>query len=140
MDVIYELVRYLIILIIGILLIKWYDIKKGWEKPLRISILYIFSWKTSMLFIFLGMNFLINLFLSLLEIYSTFYDLYILYPIMLVLQSFFINLILGIAFSKLIYKQTIQESVVIILIIIIIEIIIESFILYLIIIPLTLVS
>ena len=139
MDVIYELIRYLIILIVGILLIKWYDIKKGWEKPLRISILYIFCWKTSMLFVFLGMNFLINLFLLLLETYSLFYQLYIFYPIMLVFQSFFINLIIGIAFSKLIYKQTIQESLVVILIIVIIEIIIESYIMYLIIIPLSLI-
>jgi len=140
MDILSELLRYLIILIIGIILVEWYATKKGWKKSFISSLLVIICWKTSMLFINFGMNILLDHFLTLIETDSILYQLYIIYPIMLVIQSLFINLVLGVIFFKLIYKQVVQESIVIILIIVVIEIIIESFILFSILIPLALIS
>jgi len=128
MNIVFELVRYIIIVIIGIILIKWYERKKGWEHQFRTSLLFILCWKTIMLFILTGMNLILDLFL--LDVFLNVNDLFIVYPLMLVLLSFFINILLGISFFKLVYNQKNQESIVIILIIVIIEMILESILLY----------
>lgn len=123
-----EFVRYFIILIIGMISIKWFEEKKGWKNSFRLSLLLILSWKTLMLFILIGMNLVLDLFL--LDVFLNVYELYIVYPIMLVLISFFINIILGVKFFKFVYKQKTQESIVVILIIVFIEMILESIFLY----------
>lgn len=125
MAIIFELLRYFVIMVVGIVLIKWYERKKGWEFQFRTSLLYIFCWKTVMLFILIGVNFLLDFFsLDLL------YDLYFLYPILLVVISFFVNIFLGVNIFKFVYNQKTQESLVIILIIVFIEMILESILLY----------
>jgi len=119
-----EIVRYFIIMIIGIISIKWFERKKGWENSFGISLLFIFSWKTIMIFLLISMNLLLDQFL--LEVY----EFYIVYLIMMILISFSINILLGVRLFKLVYNQKIQESIVIILIIVIIEMILESVFLY----------
>jgi len=119
-----EIVRYFIIMIIGIISIKWFERKKGWENSFGISLLFIFSWKTILIFLLISMNLLLDQFL--LEVY----EFYIVYLIMMILISFSINILLGVRLFKLVYNQKIQESIVIILIIVIIEMILESVFLY----------
>lgn len=124
MNITSEIVRYFIIMIIGIISIKWFERKKGWENSFGISLLFIFSWKTIMIFLLISMNLLLDQFL--LEVY----EFYIVYLIMMILISFSINILLGVRLFKLVYNQKIQESIVIILIIVIIEMILESVFLY----------
>lgn len=79
------------------------------------------------------MNILLDLFL--LDFFMRVYELYVVYPIMLVFISFFVNIFLGVIFFKLVYNRKIQESIVIVLIIVIIEMIVESILIYSTIIP-----
>ncbi|MFX0167627.1 MAG: hypothetical protein ACFE9V_20080 [Candidatus Hodarchaeota archaeon] len=138
MNIVFEFIRYFLNIIVGILLVKWYERKKGWENRFKTSLLFILWWKTLMLFILIG----INLFFDFFEVVfpQLFYELYFLYPILLIVVSFFTNIILGVYILKFVYKQITQESVVIILIIVIIEMILESILLYSILIPETLIS
>lgn len=134
MNIILEIVRYFIIIIIGIVSIKWFERKKGWENSSGRLLFFIFCWKTIMLFLLISMNLLLDHFL--LEVY----EFYIVYPIMLVLISFSINILLGVRLFKLVYNQKIQEAIVVILIIVIIEMILESVILYSTLIPESLIT
>jgi len=131
MDIITELLRYIIIIIIGIILIKWYERKKGWVFRFRISLYFILCWRTVIFLILIIMNLILDLF-------SESSQFYIFYPIILVIVTFFINIFLGVKIFKFVYKQNAQESLVIILIIVIIELIIESILFYIILIPETL--
>ena len=135
MYILFELLRYFVIMVVGIVLIKWYERKKGWEIQFKTSLLCILCWKTIMLFILIGVSFLLDFFSLDLS-----YDLYFLYPILLVVVSFFVNIFLGVNIFKFVYNQKTQESLVIILIIVIIEMILESILLYSILIPATLIS
>jgi hypothetical protein len=137
MDIIIELLRYIIIIIIGIILITWYEKKKGWEYQFRTSFFFILCWRTIMFFIFMIINYIFEPFL--LEPNSFDFSL-IIYSITLVIVTFFINIFLGVIIFKFVYNQKAQESVVIILIIVIIEIILDSFLSYTILIPETLIS
>lgn len=134
MNIVFELARYTIILIIGIILTIWYERKKGWENQFRISFFFILCWKTLMFIILIIMNCILDL------VFYNVYELYFIYPIILVVVSFLINVIFGVKFFRLIYKQKIQESIVIILIIVILEMIIESILFYSLLIPETLIS
>jgi hypothetical protein len=135
MNIVFEFIRYFIIILVGLVLIKWYERKKGWETQFKTSLLSILYWKTLMLFILIGIN-------SLLEFLSVdlLYDLYFFYPILLIVVSFFINIFLGVKIFKFEYKQNIQESIVIILIIVIIELILESILFYMVLIPESIIS
>ena len=134
MNIIFELVRYIIIIIIGIILIRWYERKKGWEKKFRTSLLFILCWRTLMFIILILMNLILDL------AFLNVYELYIIYPIILVSVSFFVNILLGVYIFKNAYRQKMQESIVLILIIVIIEMILENILLYSILIPETLIS
>jgi len=127
-NIILEIVRYFIIIIIGIVSIKWFERKKGWEYSFIKSFLFIFCWKTIMLSLMISTNLLLDLFL--LEVFSNISELFIIYPIMLVVVSLFINILIGVIILVFVYNQKIQESIVIILIIVIIEMILESVLLY----------
>lgn len=133
MDILYELVRYILSIIIGIFLIRWYIEKKGWENSFGNCLFFIFSWKSIMFFILCGLEILWDVDLD--YLYAT-----IIYSITVLTISFFINICLGTVFFGLILKQKLIESIVIILIIIIIELILENIILYSLLLPLTLIS
>lgn len=135
MDIEFELLRYFVIMVVGIVLIRWYERKKGWEFQFRNSLFCILWWKTVMLFILIGLNFLLDFF-SL----DLFYAFFFLYPILLVVVSFLVNIFLGVNIFKFVYNQKTQESLVIILIIVLIEMILETILLYSIVIPLTVIS
>lgn len=126
MNIIFEISRYIIFIIIGIILIIWYLKKKGWDGSFKTSLIFNFIWKTLIFFIFLGFDLLIEEWLS--NNYYIFFYIEIIYLLITILR-FFINIFLGITFFKIIYKQKMQESTVIILIIVIIEIILENIIL-----------
>lgn len=132
MDIITELIRYIIIIIIGIILINWYERKKGWDYRFRISLYFILCWRTVIFLILIITHLILDLILD------PFSQNYIFYPIVLVLVTFIINIFLGIKIFKFVYKQNTQESLVIILIIVITELILESFLFYIILIPETL--
>ncbi|MHA2260381.1 MAG: hypothetical protein ACXACO_20635 [Promethearchaeota archaeon] len=135
MNIVSEFTSHSVIIILGLLLIKWYERKKGWEYKFKTSLAFILCWKTPMLIILIGINSLIDsLSIDLL------YGLYFFYPILLVVVSFFVNILLGVKFFKIIYKQKTQESIVIILIIVIIEMILESILFYSILIPESIIS
>ena len=131
MDVISELIRYIIIIIIGIILINWYERKKGWNYRFRISLLFILCWRTLIFLILVITNLIVDLFLEP-------YQFHFAYTIILVAVTFFINIFLGVKIFRLVYKQNAQESLVIIIIIVIIEMILESVLFYAILIPETL--
>ena len=134
MNIMTEVLRYIIIIPIGIMFIRWYVRKKGWEHQFRNSIFFILCWRTLIFIIVLFMSYILDLaFLNVNE-----FNLF--YPVILVILSFFINIFLGVNVFKLVYRQKIQESIVIILIITIVEMILESIILYSILIPETLIS
>lgn len=124
MDIISELLRYIIIIIIGIIFIKWYERKKGWEHQFKTSLLFILCWRTLMYSIVIILNFILDL------VFRNVYELYFIYPLILLIVSFFINIFLGVKIFKLVYNQKSQESIVIILIIIIIEMVVESILFY----------
>jgi len=127
MNIIFEISRYIIFIIIGIILIIWYFKKKGWDGSFKTSLIFNFIWKTLIFFIFLGFDLLIEEY-WLSNNYYIFFYIEIIYLLITILR-FFINIFLGITFFKIIYKQKMQESTVIILIIVIIEIILENIIL-----------
>ena len=131
MDVISELLRNIIIGIIGIILINWYERKKGWVYRFRISLFFIICWRTVIFLILIIMNLTLDLFFEsyLLAIFNL---------IIPVIVTFFINIYIGVKIFNFVYKQNTQESFVIILIIVIIEMILESFLSYTILIPETL--
>jgi len=83
-----------------------------------------------MLFIILSMNFLLDLYS--IDFYNfKFLSIYVyIRPIVLIIVSIFINGFLGIKFFKLIYKQEIQDSVVIILIVVFVDLVLESIFFY----------
>ncbi len=120
MDVISELLRFIIIIIIGIILINWYERKKGWVYRFRISLFFIFFWRTVIFLILIIMNLTLDLFFEsyLLNIFNL---------IIPVIVTFFINIYLGVKIFSFVYKQNSQDSLIIILIIVIIEMILESF-------------
>ena len=128
MDIITEFIRYIIIIIIGIILINWYERKKGWDYRFRFTLYFILGWRTVIFLILIIMNLTIDLFFES-------FQLYIFYSIIVVIVAFPINIFLGVKIFKFVYKQNTQESLVIILIIVIIEMILESFLFYAILIP-----
>lgn len=132
MDVFRELLQYIIVIIIGIILINWYERKNGWENRFRTSLFFVLCWRTAIFCIVIAMNLIFELFL--LEFFSNIYY-YIFYPFFLVIVTLLVNVILGVNIFKFVYNKKTQESLVIIVIIVIIEIIIESFLLYTILIP-----
>ena len=134
MNSFFELGRYVIIVIIGIILIIWYERKKGWEHQFRKSLLFILCWRTLMFIILIITNVILD------RAFLNVYELSVIYPIILVIVSFFINIFLGVKIFRLVYKLKMQESIVIILIIVIIEMILESILLYAILIPETIIS
>lgn len=83
MNFTYKIINYIIIIIIGTILIKWYKREKGWENSSGTSFLFIFSWKTIILFISIGIDLLIDYFL--LELFLNVYELNYIYPIIMVL-------------------------------------------------------
>ncbi len=132
MDLIAELIRYIIILIIGIMLINWYERKKGWNYRFRFSLYFIICWRTVIFLILIINNLILDLVLD------PFSQTSIFYPIIIVIVIFIVNILLGVKIFKLVYKQNTQESLVIILIIVIVDMILESFLFYVILIPETL--
>ncbi len=129
MDIITELLRYILIIIIGIILIKWYERKKGWAYQFKTSLTFTLCWRTLIFILVLFMNFILDL------IFLNVNEVYFIFQIILVLLSFFTNIFIGVKIFKLFYRLKIQDSIVIILIITIIEMILESIILYSILIP-----
>jgi hypothetical protein len=134
MNIFFELGRYIIIVIIGIILIIWYERKKGWENKFGTSLLFILCWRTLMFIILITINFIQD------RAFLNVYELSVIYPIILIIVSFFINIFLGVYIFRLVYNQKMQESIVIILIIVIVEMILESILLYVLLIPETLIS
>jgi len=132
MDIIAELIRYIIIIIIGIILINWYVRKKGWDYRFRISLYFILCWRTVIFLILIVMNLILD------QVLDPASQTYPLYPLIIVIITFIVNIFLGVKIFNFIYKQNTQESFVIILIIVIIEMILESFLFYTILIPETL--
>lgn len=137
MNIITELLRYIIIIIIGIVLSNWYERKKGSEHQFKTSLFFILCWRTGVFLIVITMNLMFDLFLSN-SFLITYY--YVIHPIILLIITFIINIILGMEFFKLFYHQKTQEFTVIILIIVIIDMILESVFFYIILIPETLVA
>ncbi|NVM43424.1 MAG: hypothetical protein HWN79_00770 [Candidatus Lokiarchaeota archaeon] len=132
MDLFIELLRYSIIIIIGITLVNWYERKKGWSYRFRISLYYILLWRTAVLLMVFLFNIILDLFfISFLSIDIT----YSFFQIFFVIVTYFINIFLGVKIFSIIYKKNAQESLVVILIIVIIEMILESFLLYIVLIP-----
>lgn len=130
MNLIFEISRYIAFIIIGIILIIWYLKKKGWDVSYKTSLIFNFIWKTLIFFIFLGIDLLLEEYCLIYYDHSNYisYNSEIIYLLIMILR-FFINIFLGIAFFKIIYKQKMQESTVIILMIVVIEIILENIIL-----------
>ncbi|TFF89310.1 MAG: hypothetical protein EU549_01050 [Promethearchaeota archaeon] len=137
MDINVEILSYIIVIIIGIFLINWYDRKKWGKKRIKISFLFIIVWQTLML----GAIFLTNWFLEVIFIESliTYYYL-IINPILLIGVKFFLNIIIGSYLFKFFYKEPIQESIIIIIIIVLIMIILNNLLFYAFLIPRALVS
>ena len=129
MDIITELIRYIIIIIIGIVLINWYERRKGWDYRFRISLYFILCWRTAIFLIIITMNLILD------QVLDPASQTYPLYPIIILMVTFIVNIFLGVKIFKFVYKQNTQESFVIILIIVIIEMILESFLFYAILIP-----
>ena len=123
MNIIYELISYILSVIIGIFLIKWYVEKKGWENSFGKCLIFVFFWKSIMFLILCGLEILWEVDLA--YLYAA-----IIYSITMLIISFFINICLGILFFELVLKQKMIESIVIILIIVIIEMILENIVLY----------
>ena len=132
MDLFIELLRYSIIIIVGITLVNWYERKKGWIYRFRISLYFILLWRTVVLLMVFLFNIILDLiFISFLSIDIT----YSFFQIFFVIVTYFINIFLGVKIFSFIYKKNAQESLVVILIIVILEMILESFLLYVILIP-----
>jgi hypothetical protein len=127
MDILTDLLLYILIIIIGIILINWYVKKKGWVYRFRTSLYFILWWRTVMLLLVLLINLGLELFFtSFLHINLS----YNIIPLFFLIIIFFINIYLGVKIFKFIYKQDAQESLVILLIIVIIELILETFLFY----------
>ena len=130
LNIILEQLRYLSVLIIGIVLVIWYRRRKGWGHNYRASLLFIFTWRTIMLFIILSMNLLFDLYLiDILRDFRIAIYFYI-HPIMVVVVSLLINGFLGIKIFKLSYKQDIHESLYIILTIVFVDLVLERIFFY----------
>ncbi len=127
MNLSFEIIRYVVFIIIGIILISWYMQKKGRECAIKRMLSFIIGWKTVMLFVLIGTDILIES-LWRLDIYY-YYSEVVTFPIIMVIIAFVINILLGIAFFEIIFKQKMQE--IIIIIIVLIELILDNSILYL---------
>lgn len=125
MNIVTEILRYIILIIIGTALINWYDKKKGWEHSFRTSLFFILIWRTIIFLLIILMNFTLVPFLE-----ETPMDYYLFYPITFIIIILFGNIYIGINLFKIMFKQKNYESLYIILIIVIIEIILESFFFY----------
>ncbi len=136
MDVVIEVARFIIIAIIGLILIKWYENRSGWEIQPKTSITFTVVWRTIIFLIVLA----INLISSQFSLNSNLILYYSFYPLIELGVTFFLNIILGVYFFRFIYKKKPQEFFVIILIIVIIDIIVENFLFYLILIQESLIS
>lgn len=122
--IIFELIRYVIFIIIGVFFIKFYVEKKGWDGSYGKLLLFNLIWKTLMLFMLIGLDFLMQHFISA-------YILWIVEIIILtMILSYFGDILFGILIFKYIYTQKIQESVIIISIIVLIEMILDNVIFY----------
>ena len=122
--IIFELIRYVIFIIIGVFSIKIYEEKKGRDGSYRSSLLFNLIWKTLMLFMLIGFDFLMQLLRSA-QILRLGHTL-----IISMIFSYFGDILFGILIFKFIYKQKIQEYVIIISIIVLIEMILDNTIFY----------
>jgi len=127
MNLSFEIIRYVLFIIIGTILIKWYMQKKGREIAVKRILSFIIGWKTVMLFVLIGTDILIEP-LWRVDIFLYFYEVTFL-PIIMVIVTFIINILLGIVFFEIIFKQKMQE--IIIIIIVLIEMILDNSILFL---------
>ncbi len=124
MTIIFELIRYVIFIIIGVFFIKFYVKKKGWYVSYRISLIMSLIWKTSILLVLIVINFLMQYFRS-----SKILRLGEIIIINMIL-SYFCDILFGTLVFKSFYNQKLEESIIIISIIVLIEMIIDNSILY----------
>jgi hypothetical protein len=127
-NILYEITRFSSFLIIGFTLIRWYGKKKGWSYNVKIDLLLILSWNLIMSLLLLVMDLMVDNFLrSLVYFYG---GIYLLFLILMLFISFFLNLYIGFLLFKILYKQNKQDAFIIILIIVIMELIIDNLVLY----------
>jgi len=137
MDILFEIICYILYIIMGTVLIRWYTYKKGWEKSLDTSLLFTICWKVIMLSIIIGLTLLIEFFLGIdLSNPIQSYGL----SLILMIVFFTLNIFLGLILFRSAFKKNIHESIVIILTIVIIELITENVVLYFIMFPFALIS
>lgn len=135
-NILYEITRFLSFFIIGFILIRWYGNKKEWSYTIKNHLLFIISWKASMLFLLLLLDVTIESYLYSLTIFSQW--IYFLFLLLMFLVSFFLNFYIGFSLFKTFYKESKQDGIIIILIIVIVEFILDNLILYSIMISFTL--
>ncbi|MFX1390131.1 MAG: hypothetical protein ACFE9Z_08725 [Promethearchaeota archaeon] len=132
MDILFEVIRYVLYIIIGTFLIKWYSYKKGWEKSIIISLLFTIFWKVIIFNLILVLTLLIEFFLGFnLSNPAESYGI----SLILMMISFVLNISIGLLLFSKLFKQKIHESIVIILTIAIIELLTENILFYSIILP-----
>ena len=127
-DFIYSVIRLIVFILIGVLLIRWIEKKKGWSYSAKTDLYLIISWNLiifSLLFIFdlIYEVYLFPLFLNTSWIFLT-------YVILVLLISFFINLYIGFLLFKIFHKENKRDNVIIIFLIVTVEYIVDNLILY----------
>lgn len=126
MNFTFEILRFFVYFIIGMIIFKWGLQRKGLEYDNKKIILFIILWKIIVVFILTGIEY-INEQMGRVDLFL-YYEEIVFFPIILVILSFIVNLLLGILLYEIIFKQIMNELIIII--IVVLEIIIDNCVLY----------
>lgn len=130
-NIIYQIIRLITFILIGFILVRWMEKRKGWTYSRKTDLYLIMSWNliiSSLLFVLDLINelYLTPVFHLILQF--VYFFLYFLFSSLFI--SFFINFYVGFVLFKAFHKENKRDNVIIILLIVIVEYIIDNLMLY----------
>jgi hypothetical protein len=127
-DFIYSVIRLITFILIGVLLLRWMEKKKGWTYSVKTDLYLIISWNLILFALLFVLDLIYQVYFFPLSLLTSW--VFLIYLILAFLISFFINLYIGYLLFKAFHKENKRDNVIILFLIVIVEFIIDNLILY----------
>ena len=127
-DFIYSVIRLITFILIGVLLLRWMEKKKGWIYSVKTDLYLIISWNLILFALLFVLDLIYKVYFFPLSLLTSW--VFLIYLILDLLISFFINLYIGYLLFKTFHKENKRDNVIILFLIVIVEFIIDNLILY----------
>ena len=128
MNITYIILKLITFILIGFVLLRWIEKKKGWVYSNKTDLYLILSWKLIILSLLFVLDFIFEVYFFPMIMNSSWIILNFFFSFLLI--SFLINLYVGFLLFKAFHKENKRDYVIIILLIVIVEYIIDNLVLY----------